>query len=75
MLVRISGTLCTSSLTVLQVVIIEIHPWVYIMQNTIFVGGGGMAAGGKMINEDLKGKMKKGKEKAENLHRQRGKRP
>ena len=40
-----------------------------------YIRGGGMAAVGKMINEDLKGKMKKGKEKAENLHRQRGKRP
>ena len=35
---------------------------VYIMQNDVVVGGG-MAAGEKMKNEDLRGKPKKGKGK------------
>ena len=33
--------------------------------------GGGMAAGGKIENEDLKNKVKRGKEKGRKLHKKR----
>ena len=34
--------------------------------------GGGMAAGGKIENEDLKNKVKRGKEKGRKLHKKTG---
>ena len=47
---------------------------VYIMQNTMVVGGGGNGCWGKKIkNEELGKKLKKGKKKGGKLHEKKGK--
>ena len=51
---------------------INMYAGIYIMQNTMF-GGGGMVSGGKNKNYELGGKNEKGKENRRKIKLKRGK--